>query len=213
MAVLALFPTHRTIFAYCDELIVETAADDCLGIERHAPAVGNTLLHAQGTLGVPCTEHIGITHKVQTLALAQTAHIEREGHAAVVPVDAGLIERDAATVEETEKVCLFIVTYRRVEPHVIHHVIAVDAVETQPVRGYRPLVAYAPAIQQQFVAVLYVGILLAYLNGTSPPPSLYLAQRQHSVGSVAVVIERVTYIHDTPFGCIVTYVEFYEIHF
>ena len=76
MAVGTLFPTHGTVLTNGYELIIEPAADYCLHIKGDTPTVGNTLLHAQSLLGVPCTKDIGIAYKVEMFALAQAAYVE-----------------------------------------------------------------------------------------------------------------------------------------
>ena len=112
MTVVTLFPTHVAILTHCNELVVECTAPQCSNIKGNAPTIRNALLHWQGLGRIPASQDIGITCKIETLALGKTCYIEREGHTAVVPVDAWFVEHHPALVEEAEKVCLLIIPDR-----------------------------------------------------------------------------------------------------
>ena len=164
MTVVATLPAYIAGIIDSYELIVERTTPQCGNIKCYTPAVLYTLLHWQSTGRVPCTKHIGITCEVKALASAQTSCIDRECDTTVIPIDGWLVEFCHCLVEKTEEVCLSIATGRRIEPHVVHNIIAVHAIETECVRCSRPLGAQTIAIKTQFIAIIYIGITVINLQ-------------------------------------------------
>ena len=212
MTVVAIFPTYITLAVDGNEFISQTATPEICHIKGYTPAVGNTLLHWQRLFGIPVAENIGFSCKVKTLAFLQTCGIYRKGYTAIVPVYARLIELHTCIVKETEQIGLFIITDRRIEPHIVYDIIAVDTVETECVGCAQPFVCHHSVARQQFVTIDDIGIVVAYIEFSLPKTALNFAQRQCAVGDVSVVVKTIDKIHDTVVSDLVFYVEFYESH-